>query len=366
MCARRFLIAIFVMTLLVVAGAFAIYQWGGNVLLRQATPKGHFEAARAGSGPDYSKLDSWIARPDMVDDPSEWLPPGLTEGPRGDAAVFFIHPTTYLSTDRWNAPLHPPADTESRTHLFVQSQASAFNGAGTIWVPRYRQAAFGAFLLRSEDARQALDFAYADVKAAFDLFLKQVPKDRPIILAGHSQGALHLSRLLMERGSELKGRIVAAYVVGWPLSVAADLPSMGLPPCTGPEQTGCILSWQTYGEPANPNFILDQWTGMKGPNGVKRERKDMLCVNPLTGTKDGTAPANAAAGTLVPSANFTTATMVNGLTARCDNGLLILGGELPQLGSFVLPGNNYHAYDYALFWGAVRADAQRRLAAWHR
>ncbi|HEX8841911.1 MAG TPA: hypothetical protein VF757_06390, partial [Sphingomicrobium sp.] len=89
MCARRFLIAIFVMTLLVVAGAFAIYQWGGNVLLRQATPKGHFEAARAGSGPDYSKLDSWIARPDMADDPSEWLPPGLTEGPRGDAAVFF-------------------------------------------------------------------------------------------------------------------------------------------------------------------------------------------------------------------------------------------------------------------------------------
>jgi putative Holliday junction resolvase len=32
----------------------------------------------------------------------------------------------------------------------------------------------------------------------------------------------------------------------------------------------------------------------------------------------------------------------------------------------VLPGNNYHVYDYALFWGSIRADAERRLAAWRR
>ncbi len=364
MCARRFLIIVFIFTLLVVAGAFAIFQWGGNVLLRQATPKGHFEAAQAGSGPDYSQRDSWIARPDMADDPSEWLPRGITEGPKGDAAVFFIHPTTYLATDRWNAPLHPPADTESRTRLFVQSQASAFNGAGQVWAPRYRQAAYGAFLLNSEDAEKALNFAYADVKAAFDEFLRRVPSDRPIILAGHSQGALHLSRLLADYGARLRSRIVAAYVVGWPLSVTADVPSMGLPPCTRPDETACILSWQTYSEPANPKFILDQWDDTSGPNGVKRERKDMLCVNPVSGAKDGVAPANAAAGSLIPSANFTTASIANGLTARCDNGLLMIGGQIPPLGTYVLPGNNYHAYDYALFWGAIRADAQRRLAAW--
>jgi hypothetical protein len=36
------------------------------------------------------------------------------------------------------------------------------------------------------------------------------------------------------------------------------------------------------------------------------------------------------------------------------------------MGPYVLPGNNYHVYDYALFWGAVRRDAERRLAAWRR
>ena len=38
---------------------------------------------------------------------------------------------------------------------------------------------------------------------------------------------------------------------------------------------------------------------------------------------------------------------------------------LPPLGPYVLPGNNYHVYDYALFWSAIRKDAERRLAAWH-
>src|SRR5437899_1786787 len=96
MCARRFLIAIFVLTLIAVAGAFAVYQWGGNVLLKEATPKGHFVAAEAGDQPDYSDRSSWAARPGLPDDPSRWLPDGMTRDRVGGAAVFYIHPTTYL------------------------------------------------------------------------------------------------------------------------------------------------------------------------------------------------------------------------------------------------------------------------------
>ncbi len=83
--------------------------------------------------------------------------------------------------------------------------------------------------------------AYRDVLAAFDVFLAAQPAATPIILAGHSQGALHLSRLLIERRAALKGRLVAAYVVGWPLSVSADLPATGLPPCNPPDHAVWIL-----------------------------------------------------------------------------------------------------------------------------
>lgn len=367
MCARRLLLAIFWLTLIFVAGAFAIYQFGQQVLIKSATPRGHFQAAAPRSGPDYSKPESWIAQPDLPDNPSEWLPAGITAAQERPAAVFYIHPTTYLERDRWNAPLSGNQLSDYRDGLFVQSQASALTSAGQVWAPRYRQAAYGSFLLRSQDAQKALDLAYSDVNAAFDEFLKRVPRDRPLILAGHSQGALHLSRLLRERKDQLRSRLVAAYVVGWPLSVTADLPPIGLPPCSAAQQTGCIVSWQSFREPANTDLIVKRWDGTQGPTGVKHERKDMLCVNPLTGTRDGAAPPHANPGTLVPSANLVDATIEAGrVGAHCDKGLLILDGDVPALGPYVLPGNNYHVYDFALFWAAIRNDAARRQAAWQR
>ncbi len=365
MCARRFLIAVFILTLIVVAGAFAIFQWGGNVLLKSAVPSGHFEAAAAGNGPDYRQASAWLARPDM-DDPAGWLPDGIANTKAGDAAVFYIHPTTYLERDRWNAPLLAGGDTAFRTNLFVESQASAFNGAGQVWAPRYRQAAFGAFLLGSEDAKKALDFAYRDVSAAFDEFVREAG-DRPIILAGHSQGALHLERLLREKvaGKPIAKRIVAAYVVGWPIDVASDLPALGLPACSSPAETRCILSWMTFGEPANPNLIIGEWAKTKGLTGAPRNKRRLLCVNPITGTPNSAAPPSANPGTLVPTADLRSATLARGAVgAHCDKGLLMVSGSVPPLGPFVLPGNNYHVFDYALFWGAIRRDAERRLGSW--
>lgn len=366
MCARRFLIAIFILTLLVVAAAFAIFQFGGSVLLKQATPKGHFEAKEAGGGSSYADAASWVARPGMANDPALWLPDGVPRTGAGNAAVFYVHPTTYLQDDRWNAPLFAGGETAFRTNLFVQSQASAFNGAGQIWAPRYRQAAFGAFLLDSKDAQSALDLAYSDVSAAFDEFLKQAG-NRPIILAGHSQGALHLIRLLRERKAQIGDRLVAAYVVGWPIDTVSDLPALGLQPCAAPAQTGCILSWMSFAEPANPSLILDQWKRTRGFTGAERETTRILCVNPITGTQAGAAPSAANPGTLVPTSDFASANLVTGqVGAHCNKGLLMIDGTIPPLGPFVLPGNNYHVYDYALYWGAIRRDAERRLAAWHR
>ena len=367
MCARRFLIAVFVLVLLTVAGAFAIFQWGGQILVKSATPRGHFEAAEAGSGTNYTLADSWIARPDLERDPSRWLPEGaITEKIAEPAALFFIHPTTYLDRDRWNAPLDH-RDSQERAALFVRSQASAFNKVADAWAPKYRQAAYGAFLLKSEDANQALDLAYGDVARAFDAFIADVDANRPVILAGHSQGSLHLLRLLAARKDRLKGRLVAAYVVGWPVGVQSDLPATGLQPCARPDQAACVLSWQSFAEPANSSLVTGSWAGTRGLTGIKRRQDDMLCVDPVSGTQGGRSAPRDNAGTLVPSADLASATLSEGqVDSRCDKGFLKIGGAVPAMGPYVLPGNNYHVYDYALFWGAVRRDATRRLAAWRR
>jgi len=367
MCARRFLVLVTILTLLVVAGAFAIFQFGGTVLRQSFTPQGHYAPPPPRTGPDYSKTDAWAARPGMPNDPAEWLPTGVARvTAEQGAAVFYLHPTTYLRGDRWNAPLDE-AESDQRERLFLQSQASAFNSVGDIWAPKYRQAAYGAFLLSSKDARQALDLAYRDVSAAFEQFLRETGPDRPVILAGHSQGALHLIRLLRDMKAALGDRLVAAYVVGWPISAAADLPALGFPACRTADEASCILSWMSFADPANPSLILGEWSKTDGLTGERRRKKDIVCVNPVSGSLGGAAAPAANPGTLVPNGDFTSAQLVPGAVgAHCDGGLLILDGEIPPLGPYVLPGNNYHVYDYALFWGAVRRDAERRLAAWQR
>ena len=367
--ARKFLYAFSVLIVLVIAGAFA-YRFYGTDLLRMAlVPKTAFARQSKIAPADYGPAAMWIARPDIPGNPALWRPAGIEGGTNDGAAVFFVHPTSYLARDHWNAPLHDP-EADARAALFLRGQASAFNGIGQVWAPRYRQATFGAFLTNAADAGRALDLAYGDVAAAFEAFLTQVDPDRAIVLAGHSQGALHLERLLRDRVAtdpKLAKRIVAAYVVGWPISRTADLPRLGLPECARADQAGCILSWQSYAEPADPALVVDTYAASTGFTGAARKGTAMVCTNPLTGTPDATAPASANLGTLHPNKALSDATLVvGGVPARCVAPGLVLIGDPPAVGNYVLPGNNYHVYDYSLFWANVRADVARRLAAFAR
>jgi hypothetical protein len=364
-----FLRIVAVLTMLFIAGAFG-YRLFEKQLMRWAmVPSVPFRPVPMPAGASYDQAGMWIARPDIPGNPALWTPAGFQPARAPRASVFFVHPTSFLESSAWNAPLDD-SESQRRAALFVRSQASAFNGAGAVWAPKYRQAAFGAFLTTEADARRALDFAYRDVLAAYEAFLRQAPAGGPIILAAHSQGSLHLMRLLQERiaGAPEAARIAAAYVVGWPVSVAADLPALPLPVCARPDQARCLLSWQSFSEPADPSQVTDVYDASTGPNGVGRAGTAMVCTNPLTGASGGAAAADRNLGTLVPNDDFSAAEFRRGAVgARCDaRGFLLIGDNeaLPAMGPYALPGNNYHVYDYALFWANVRADATRRLAAY--
>jgi len=366
--AVKFLWVIAILTMLFIAGAFA-YRFFEKELMRWVmVPSAPFRDVPMPAGAEYRQARMWIARPDIQGNPSLWAPAGFQPTTAARASVFFIHPTSFLESTAWNAPVDD-AESQNRAALFVRSQASAFNSVGAIWAPKYRQAAFGAFLTSEDNARRALDFAYRDVLAAYEEFLREAPADRPIILAAHSQGSAHLVRLLRERirNAPEARRVVAAYVIGWPVSLTADLPSLPFPACERPDQAGCILSWQSFSEPADPSQITEVYDASAGPGGLSRAGTAMLCTNPLTGARGGTAPAASNLGTLVPNEDMSAAEFRRGaVPARCDaRGFLLIGDNdaLPAMGNYALPGNNYHVYDYALFWANIRADAERRLAA---
>ena len=106
----------------------------------------------------------WLLVTRMPDGNAAPVPPAKASRP---FAVFFVHPTSFLSRNAWNAPLEKGGDPEAEriTRIYLRGMASAFNPATEIWAPRYRQAVFGAFLTDSADAGRALDRAYADMKA---------------------------------------------------------------------------------------------------------------------------------------------------------------------------------------------------------
>ncbi len=397
--ARKFLYVIAAIILLILAAGI-VYQLYPGWLARVAfVPSAEFKQQAAVEPNAYDDPKMWFARPGMDKDPSAWRPAVQSEDgtapdsadaqsrdqlippataaeaapPPGDAAVFFVHPTSYYSRSSWNAPLEN-RDSDHRANLFVQGMASAFADAGEIWAPRYRQATLGAFLAKDRvTAGKAIDAAYRDVEEAFDAFIAAQPKTKPIILAGHSQGALHLTTLLKNRiaGTPLAKRIVAAYVIGWPISLDTDMTALGLPACETPEQKGCILGWASFADPADPEMVTAAYDGTIGFDGRPRADTRMLCTNPLTGTRDAAAAPDANLGTLVPTEGFKSGSLIAGkIGATCDDtrGLLMIGdAEIAKnyvVAGYVLPGNNYHVYDITLFWANVRADALRRLATY--
>ncbi len=365
--ARKFLYAIAALVVMVLAAALVLRFWSKELTRFAFVPRAQFEQLPPLPADFYDHPAAWISRPGAKDDPAQYLPTGATRGTVGRAQVFFVHPTSYLARDHWNGPIDDD-DARFRADLFVRGMASAFNGAGPVYVPRYRQAAFGVFLTNRPESLRALKIAHGDIEQAFDAFVRQIPADAPIVLAGHSQGALHLLTLIRDRvrGTPLEKRIVAAYLIGWPVSPTRDLPQMGLPACDTPDRTGCVASWMSFAEPADPTMMLDAWRAQPGPDGGTRPIEPMLCFNPLRGVPGGQAPASANLGAMVPSDDLKTGAIVaRAVPARCEakTGLLMLG-DAPRMGPFVLPGNNYHVYDIPLFWTNLRADVARREAAW--
>lgn len=408
--ARKFLYLISAIVVLVMVGAIALAIWSRQATEIAFVPRSEFVEQPPLAANAYNDPGMWYSRPGIgTSDPARYEPaiaeitanpatrspspenPAAEQSLPGDSlavetsrtgdaaragdapsfAVFFVHPTSYIplaltEAASWNAA---PGDrvAEDRARLFIRGMASAFNRADEIWAPKYRQAVAGAFLTDRPEAQRAIDAAYVDVREAFKVFLASVPAGKPIVLAGHSQGSIHVLRLLRDEvaGKPLQARIAAVYAIGWPISIEHDLPALPLPACATPGQAGCIVAWSSFAEPADPALLLTRYAATPGFDGQPRGDGAILCVNPLTGTPNGAAPASANLGTLVPREDFSGGDLVLGaVPARCDEQGLLLIGDPPRMGQGVLPGNNYHVYDIPLFWKNLQADVVRRVSAW--
>jgi hypothetical protein len=294
---------------------------------------------------DYGNLYYWAAHPDKQD-PSDSLPLPLRDKVIKDdrADVFFIYPTSFTSRSDtgWNASLTDEVINNKTDYSSILYQASAFNEY-RIFSPRYRQAHIRSYYTKDEKAKAAFDLAYADVKAAFEFYLKQYNNQRPIIIASHSQGSTHAQRLLKEffDGQPLKEQLVAAY-----------MPGMYIPPnyysnlkmCQDSTSTGCFVGWRTFKRGYLPDF-------------VQEENGSCLVTNPLTWTttKDY-APYKLNSGAVTTQFNR----VRKGVTdAQIHEGVLWI--NRPHIpGSIFLKMKNFHIGDINLFYMNIRKNLRTR------
>ena len=337
-------------------------------------PKAPFADVPPPPVPDYGVAASWAALPDRKDDADVVPALDATDGQAASGAdVFFIHPTTYFSNKTWNAPIDDPAANETTDQDILRNQASAFNGCCRVYAPRYRQVAFGAQQAAPAEANKAWDLAYQDVRAAFEHYLSTYNGGRPFILASHSQGTIHALHLLEDfvTGKLLRQKLVAAYLVGMPVPsdvFKRTLPD--IPPCTSAEQLGCAVTWNAIGPKADTSLfhaILHRY-----PSGGRESivGKELVCTNPLTWTTDGAAGARAASLGSVRFAKGAGAAPrpdAAVVDAQCRNGWLFISTPEPEVYREILLGADmYHVYDYSLFYGNVRQNAQARVKAFQQ
>ena len=346
----------FVLVLIVVA---AIAVWRGDILRAALDPQVPFQTYEPPAAPDYASASSWA----LLDERAAGA---------ADAAVFFVHSTTFDGRIGWNGAIGDASADAYLNRVVIPNYAGPFERAGSISVPRYRQASLYTRLTLRDDAREARAFAYIDVLAAFDAWIARHP-DGPIIVAGVEQGGELLDRLVRERiapDPSVRGRLVAAYLID--AIVAVEGLSQQTPPCGSRTQTGCVVGWSQVGQDADGAATRRLRRALVwGDEGrlIDLDQRQALCVNPVTGTI-GTTP--------VPARDHRGATNATGLewgvrpalmdrliATQCRNG--ILRHTEPTTESFREAGNwadRRKARPYNLFYADIEADVQARLTAW--
>ena len=138
-------------------------------------------------------------------------------------------------------------------------------------------------------------------------------------------------------------------------------------PCKKPDDTGCVVSWNTFGRNGNAVAATAR-TQARYVDRFKTEiGKEIMCINPLTfdvDRPDAVASANLGALPGAPVAGPLAAVKPGLIGATCRDGALL--ADIPTDKDFVLnvlPGEVLHMHDVDFFYQNIRANAVLRTEA---
>jgi hypothetical protein len=184
---------------------------------------------------------------------------GSTGQVRPDSAAkvdcFYVYPTVSRDPDL-NSDLVPGMEEKATATV----QLARFGTVCRTFAPMYRQVTATALpkAFAGEDLRPAFATAYGDVLSAWREFLANRNSGRPFVLIGHSQGSIHLLKLLQEEieGKPVAKRMLSAILLGWTVEVPEGKRVGGslksTPLCGKVGQTGCVITYMSFRASAPP------------------------------------------------------------------------------------------------------------------
>jgi hypothetical protein len=247
-------------------------------------------AASPPPAPTYEADGEWLCLPGRNGDPCS-APLETTalnangygsvgrSSPAANAPVdcFYVYPT--ISRDpELNSDMN--AGPEERNAALTQF--ARFHEACRTFAPIYRSVTLAGLLpaLQGRDPTPYFNIAFADVRNAWRQFLARRNNGRPFILVGHSQGSIHLQRLIQEEieGKPIADKMVSAILLGWNVEVPQGQAVGGsfrsTPICTRIGQTGCVITYVSFREDSPPPAEQAVF-GRAG-----REGMTVACTNP--------------------------------------------------------------------------------------
>ena len=320
----------------------------GSISCRTAYQNIAFKEKTVPLKPDYSESKSWAVLPGKY----PRVLKGFEKIKRDQKAdVFYIYPTLFSdkNVSDWNANIWTSSIRQDVFDTAVKYQASAWQNAGDLYVPFYRQAHYRIFVEPDNKmVRTAWEIAYEDVKNAFQYYLKHYNKGKPIIIASHSQGSMHAKRLIKEffDSKPMRNQLVAAYLIG-----ARVLPSEfnTIQPLEDPKATGGFISWNAYKMNKLPKNYNNWFQG-----GVT--------TNPITWDTQNTSKKSNHKGLLSKDLKL----YPKSLNIELVDG--ILWTSLPEIPGriFLSLIKNYHFADINLFWKDIEQNAIARVESWYQ
>ena len=285
-------------------------------------------------------------------------------------AVFYVYPTAYSRAP--GGPIYCAVDNagmmKSARGAYAR-QAMAFNPSANIYAPFYRQID-ATYQLGLSAAQQKANIARepADRRASgLRVLPAELQQGRPFILVAHSQGSAVAKLLLsgyIKSHPAVYERMIAAYVVGYPIQDTYLEHHPYLKFAKGPSDTGVIVSWNTEAPTVD------------GKNPVVQP--GAVAINPITWTRSQTEASAAknggsieldpaTGGTPVLNGNGTIKRFMNVADARVDKakGVVVCStinaADPPYFTPGGFPMGVLHTFDYPLYFFSVRANAANRV-----